>query len=146
QFQSIPSPPSGKKRTFVLASRGRYERITDSSRFQTYSQPEISSFGLNTIYPNPFNPITTISFQQPVDGYTQVIIYDLLGREVARLIDANTSKGSYTVNWDASYQSNGISSKGGYASGVYFCRFIVSNSAVGGKVLYNEVKKLIVTK
>ncbi len=134
QFQSIPSLPSGKKRTFVLVSRGRYERITDSSRFSTYSQPEVNSFGLNSVYPNPFNPFTTISFQQPVDGYTKVVIYDLLGREVMRLVDAGVLKGSYSVSWDASNVS----------SGLYFCRFIVSNSY--GKVLYNEVKKLVVTK
>ncbi|MBA4313038.1 MAG: hypothetical protein C0417_10460 [Chlorobiaceae bacterium] len=134
QFQSLPSPPAGTKRTFVLYSRGRYEQLSDSSIIAQNLAAKISDFQIDNIYPNPFNPTTKISFQQPTDGYTKIIIYDMIGREVARLADGNISGGMHEVTWDA----------GNIASGIYFCRYTVTNSI--GTVLHQEVKKLILTR
>lgn len=134
QFQGLPSPPAGTKRTFVLYSRGRYEQLSDSSIIAQNLAAKISEFQIDNIYPNPFNPTTKISFQQPTDGYTRIIIYDMIGREVARLADGNISGGIHEVTWDA----------GNNASGIYFCRYTVTNSI--GTVLHQEVKKLILTR
>ena len=73
------------------------------------NNPVLSSgFNLNQIYPNPFNPETRIDFALPEDGLTRLIIYDLLGREVARLIDGELSAGYHELKWDASDAASGI--------------------------------------
>jgi uncharacterized delta-60 repeat protein len=63
-------------------------------------------------YPNPFNPATTIQFTLVVRQATTVRVYDVLGREVATLVNEVKEPGTYTVQWNAS----------GVSSGVYFYR------------------------
>ena len=69
-----------------------------------------SKYFLSDNYPNPFNPETKINFALPEDGFTKLVIYDLQGREIARLIDKDLNAGNHSVKWDAS----------GFASGLYF--------------------------
>jgi hypothetical protein len=86
-------------------------------------------FALNQNYPNPFNPSTTITFTLAKDGITTLKIYDMLGREVATLVNGDQKAGVInTVTFNASKLS----------SGVYFSR-LVSNGSV-------QVKKLILMK
>lgn len=59
-------------------------------------------------YPNPFNPATKIKYQLPKDGHVSIIVYDILGREVATLVDAYKVRGRYDVTFDASKLSSGI--------------------------------------
>ena len=59
-------------------------------------------------YPNPFNPNTVISFQLPVAGNASLKIYDMLGREVANLVNEQLAPGTYEVDWNASQFSGGI--------------------------------------
>ena len=80
------------------------------------------------IYPNPFNPNTTIEYTIPVSSYTTVIIYDTLGREIIKLVDDYKQAGTYKINW----------SPVNLASGTYFCRI---NSAD-----FIETKKMILLK
>jgi hypothetical protein len=75
------------------------------------------SFKLAQNYPNPFNPITKISWQSPVSGYQTLNVYDVLGNEVATLIDEYKPAGSYEVEWDASNNP----------SGVYFYKLKIEN-------------------
>jgi hypothetical protein len=70
------------------------------------------AFRLEQNYPNPFNPSTNISFTVPVSGVTSLKVYDLLGREVAMLVNALLKPGSHRVTWDASR----------FPTGVYFYR------------------------
>ncbi len=65
-------------------------------------------FELNQAYPNPFNPITTISYGLPEDTFVQIRIYDLNGRQVSELVNNTQSAGTYQVNWNASNQSSGV--------------------------------------
>tara|TARA_B000000460_G_scaffold217880_1_gene168085 strand:- start:12 stop:503 length:492 start_codon:yes stop_codon:yes gene_type:complete len=51
-------------------------------------------------YPNPFNPLTRIQFSIPKDGVAQLVIYDVLGREVHRLINNYVQAGNHLVLWD----------------------------------------------
>tara|TARA_B110000014_G_C19824751_1_gene427851 strand:- start:9 stop:686 length:678 start_codon:yes stop_codon:yes gene_type:complete len=55
---------------------------------------------LSQNYPNPFNPSTTISFSVPVEGNVVLNIYDITGRLVTTLVDANMNSGYHSVNWD----------------------------------------------
>jgi photosystem II stability/assembly factor-like uncharacterized protein len=67
-----------------------------------------TSFDLYQNYPNPFNPTTTINFQIPNDGYVTLKVFDLLGREVASLVNEDKKAGYYGYNFDASKLSSGV--------------------------------------
>jgi cyanophycinase-like exopeptidase len=54
---------------------------------------------LKTIYPNPFNPSTTISFDLPNTARVTLTAYDMLGREVAQLANGNMTSGTHSINW-----------------------------------------------
>jgi len=65
-------------------------------------------YSLSQNRPNPFNPETRIGFALPEDGFTKLIIYDLRGGEVARLINEEYSAGYHSVIWDGSSVASGI--------------------------------------
>jgi photosystem II stability/assembly factor-like uncharacterized protein len=67
-----------------------------------------NNFSLSQNYPNPFNPVTSINFAIPVAGFTELRVYDALGREVAVLFSSDAPAGNHTVNFDASNLSSGI--------------------------------------
>ncbi|MBK9225815.1 MAG: T9SS type A sorting domain-containing protein [Ignavibacteria bacterium] len=68
-----------------------------------------TEFALHQNYPNPFNPATKISFDLPQDSKVNLIVYDLLGREVKRLVN-NEFKvaGSYTYDFNGAPLSSGV--------------------------------------
>jgi len=92
------------------------------------NNPIPRKFELYLNYPNPFNPSTTIKYDLPKESRVKIVVYDILGREVARLVDEMKKAGSYQVVWDANR----------FASGVYFYRLQASN--------FCETKKLILMK
>jgi hypothetical protein len=59
-------------------------------------------------YPNPFNPVTTIEYSLPLTSRVEVKIFDLGGREIAQLVRATQSAGTYQVTWDGSSAPSGI--------------------------------------
>ena len=63
--------------------------------------PVPSQFALHDNYPNPFNPVTTISYDLPKNAYVNLIIYDVMGREVANLASKEMSAGYQTMTWNA---------------------------------------------
>ena len=65
-------------------------------------------YTLNHAYPNPFNPTTTLSFAIPVDSEVSLSVYNLQGREVSKLIDANMDAGYHSVVWNADNHSSGV--------------------------------------
>jgi len=67
-----------------------------------------SEFALNAAYPNPFNPTTTIGYAVPKSSDVKVIVYDMLGREAAVLVNSSVEAGNYSVNWNASDLSSGM--------------------------------------
>jgi len=69
-------------------------------------------FNLSQNYPNPFNPSTKISYQLPVKSLVTLRVYDIIGREVATLVNEQQNPGLYDVTFDGSW----------LASGVYFYR------------------------
>ena len=92
----------------------------------------ISNFSLSQNYPNPFNPSTTIQFAIPKAGMVSLKVYNILGEEVAELINKEINAGLQSVKFDASSVRRGIS------SGIYFYK-LQSGSFV-------ESKKMILIK
>jgi hypothetical protein len=66
------------------------------------------SFMLEQNYPNPFNPSTEIRFKIPRSSFIRLTVYDILGREVARLADGHFQAGTYSLKWNASSCPAGI--------------------------------------
>lgn len=85
-------------------------------------------FSLKQNSPNPFNPTTVIAYDIPVTGKVELTIYDIVGREVARLVNELQPPGTYQVTWNA----------GGFASGVYFYRLRAGS--------FSETKRLLLLK
>jgi len=76
-----------------------------------------SGYALRQNYPNPFNPVTTINYSLPVRGHVNITIYNILGREVATLVDDIRPSGNHRVEW------NGADKAGHQvASGIYLYR------------------------
>jgi hypothetical protein len=85
-------------------------------------------FNLDVNYPNPFNPSTTIAYQLPRQSHVTLKVYDVLGREVATLVNGIEEPGNKTVSFNA----------GNLPSGVYYYRLQAGN--------YIETKKLVLLK
>jgi hypothetical protein len=85
-------------------------------------------FELCQNYPNPFNPTTTMSFSLLSKSYVSLKVFDLLGREVATLVNGELSAGDYSRQWNAA----------GLASGIYFYRFQANS--------FSETKKLVLLR
>jgi polyhydroxybutyrate depolymerase len=86
------------------------------------------AFSLDQNYPNLFNPITTISYKIPMNGYVSLKVYDILGREVVALLDEKKDAGSHDISFNASKLS----------SGVYFYRLQTGS--------FTETKKLVLIR
>jgi hypothetical protein len=97
-----------------------------------------SSFTLKQNYPNPFNPTTRIEFSLPVESDVKVMIYNLLGQEVARVVDGQMQAGNHSVVWNAGSQSDNI-----ITSGIYFYK--LSAIGVNGNE-FQEIKKMVLLK
>ena len=66
------------------------------------------SYQLEQNYPNPFNPATRFEFTVANMSFVTLKIYDVLGKEVATLVNSTMNPGTYSIPWDASYLSSGI--------------------------------------
>jgi hypothetical protein len=55
----------------------------------------------SNVYPNPFNPSTTVAYELPSEAKVSIVIYDALGQEVRRLVSEDRAAGRYTAQWDA---------------------------------------------
>jgi len=95
-------------------------------------------FSLLQNYPNPFNPVTTISYDLPIAGQVSLKVYDILGKEIAEIVNEEMTVGRYSVKWDASK----------FASGMYFYRISVSAwpSQDGQTGNFIQTKKMILIK
>lgn len=91
-------------------------------------------YAIHPSYPNPFNPTTQIRFELPLPANVSLVVYDMLGREVARLVNGTREAGYHSATWDAS----------SVASGVYFARFAATDA--GGNIKLHNVTKLLLTK
>ena len=83
---------------------------------------------LSNIYPNPFNPSTTIEYYLPNNTEISIAIYDLQGRQIASLINDVVSAGNHSIVWNAN----------NYSSGIYFVKMVAGN--------FIETQKLVMVK
>ncbi|MCK4577265.1 MAG: DUF1565 domain-containing protein [Candidatus Marinimicrobia bacterium] len=90
----------------------------------------LKEFTLYQNYPNPFNPVSTIQYDLPQASNVSLIVYDLLGREVARLVDGYMEPGNHQVQW------NGKNSSGReLPSGIYIARLVTPEYAKSIKMV-----------
>ncbi len=112
--------------------------LLGNSTFAKYVEAEPTSvendaispakYSLSQNYPNPFNPSTTISYSIPKQSNVQLKVHDLLGNEVATLVDEYKNGGNYSVSFDA----------GELSSGLYFYTLKTND--------FNETKKMLIVK
>jgi photosystem II stability/assembly factor-like uncharacterized protein len=102
----------------------------DSTAFTAVKdEPQVvTEYSLSQNYPNPFNPTTKIKFEIPSTSLVTLKIYDLLGNEIATLVDEEKTAGVYEAEFKAEELT----------SGIYFYRITVGN--------YSETKKLLLLK
>jgi hypothetical protein len=122
---------------------GRYKyrlKQTDfNGNFTYYNLSGEVEVGIPTVYrlsqnyPNPFNPVTKIEYDLPYDSKVSILIIDMLGREVAKLVNQTQTAGYLSVSFNASNLS----------SGAYFYRISAEGNA-GQK--FTDTKKMIVLK
>ena len=86
------------------------------------------TFKLLQNYPNPFNPSTTISYSLPQNGFVRLIVFDMLGREAATIVNKKQTGGNYKVEFNAN----------NLPSGIYFYRLQSGN--------FTETKKMILLR
>ncbi len=84
-----------------------------------------NEFSLGQNYPNPFNPATKIKFALHNKSFTNLVIYDRLGREVEKLVNEQLNAGSYEADWNAS----------NFPSGVYFYKLTTGDFSKTNKML-----------
>ena len=84
-----------------------------------------AEFSLSSAYPNPFNPVTTMNLAIPAEVFASIKVYDILGRDIATLVESDLEARTYTFSWDA----------GSASSGVYFIRAIAGDNVQVQKVL-----------
>ena len=121
-WQEDPEPGStagGDNAPLSRASQ-KYSRIQVIPASVDPNPPAPDHFALEQNYPNPFNPVTTIRYTLPAGtrGRTFLRVYDILGREIATLVNEEKLPGHYDVTWDA----------GTVPSGVYFYRLTANGN------------------
>jgi hypothetical protein len=92
-------------------------------------------FQLEQSFPNPFNPSARIGYSLPVDSKVTLKIYDILGREVATLVQEEQSRGYRSVEWNAT----------GVTSGIYFYK-LEAVSTINSDMVFSDIKKMVVMK
>ncbi len=108
---------------------GLQTKLTDEITSVAENENSIpTTFSLDQNYPNPFNPSTRISWQSPISSHQTLKVYDVLGNEVATLVDDFRGAGRYEINFDAS----------GLSSGIYFYKLQAGN--------FIETRKMILMK
>jgi len=107
---------------------GLETKLTDEVVSVKNEEPVLQSFILEQNYPNPFNPSTTIRYSIPTSEFVTLKVYDVLGNEIATLVNEEKPIGSFEVNFNAVELS----------SGIYFYKLQVGS--------FIETKKMILLK
>lgn len=105
-----------------------WDRFSNVTNVSHNGHSVADKFELKQNYPNPFNPSTNISFNLPKNSFVSLKVFDIMGREVAKLVSQSMNAGNYSVEFDGSKLS----------SGVYFYKLESDN--------FSEVKKMSLIK
>jgi len=102
---NFPSENTG----YVVGTQGMIVKYTRDNSTDVKQEKNIAfDFSLEQNYPNPFNPNTAISYGLSAFSKVELKVYDVLGNEIATLVDENQNAGSYKVNFNGSNLSSGI--------------------------------------
>jgi len=124
----VPEAVSGMSREYIIKATGRYQ-----PDYGVYSHLLPNRVQLNGNYPNPFNPVTSISYDLPEQAKVKLEVFNVLGQRVRVLVDGEQPAGHLQVEW------NGTDDNGAQvASGMYFYRLTTDQ--------YNETRKMILMK
>ncbi|MBC8401162.1 MAG: T9SS type A sorting domain-containing protein [Candidatus Marinimicrobia bacterium] len=110
---AILAPEVKVDKESVLTLDSFFDQSTGTAKLMAWSsEPEMEAdvptdFTLNQNYPNPFNPSTTISYALSDEGFVSIRVYDLLGREVAVLVNKTQEAGRHQVRFEAGHLSSG---------------------------------------
>ncbi len=116
----------------IIAGNGFVAKISNTITGIITKKTDIpDNFKLDQNYPNPFNPTTTISFAISHQSFVTLKVYDMLGREVATLLNQEKPAGKYSVEFNASNET-------GLSSGIYFYRIEAGS--------YAAMKKMVLIK
>ncbi|HUI31405.1 MAG TPA: T9SS type A sorting domain-containing protein [Candidatus Acidoferrales bacterium] len=113
---------------YKIDPRANADFVGEVDAVKQEESPTPSSFSLSQNYPNPFNPTTTIKYSIAKPGDASLKIYNILGQEVATLVNLHQAPGNYVATFDASR----------FASGVYFYRLNAGS--------FSQVKKMLLLK
>jgi Kelch motif/Secretion system C-terminal sorting domain len=111
-------------------------RVTSVNEGRTF----VADYSLSQNYPNPFNPRTTIKYQIPSAGNVTLKVYDILGNEIATLVNEEKPAGSYEVEFSATGGGREL------ASGIYIYRLTVGSPSASSGRGFTASKKLILLK
>ncbi len=98
-----------------------------------------NEFALNQNYPNPFNPSTKISWQSPIASWQTLKVYDILGNEIATLVNEFREAGFYEVEFSAKRRSASGKDASTLTSGVYIYK-------IQNQVNFSDTRKMLLTK
>ena len=124
----------GKDSLFSIEYLVFKDKVISTSKLLKINQNIIlKDYGINNIYPNPFNPSTKISYELPEDGFVSIGIYNTLGREIKNLVKKSQNSGQKIVFWDGR-DDTGVS----VSTGIYFVAMNASS--------FNETKKIMLIR
>lgn len=138
QYSGVPNSPSPNDVHFINATTG-WTAGSDGIILKTTNggapigihiiSSEIpSQFEIHQNYPNPFNPVTNIEFDISKTSVVKLIVYDILGKEVAVLVNEELKAGEFSVDWNAIT----------YPSGIYLYKITAGE--------YSETRKMVLIK
>ena len=118
-----------RKALYITSGTSLYRiRLATSTSVKDQGSLPTKSFKLMDNYPNPFNPSTTIQFQTIKYKFVTMKVFDVLGCEIATLVNEFKYPGTYFIEWNAA----------GMSSGLYFCQLQAENEI--------QTKKLVLIK
>ena len=154
--EKVPLEPSDAIPVIFLKQNGEFRAIAradaDPAGYVTFETDELGSFqvflakkdvldeivslvpdkfGLKQNFPNPFNSSTSIRYQLPRTADLQILIYDLMGRQIKTLFQGEQNAGYYTIEWNGLSDDNRL-----LPSGVYFYRMVSSDFQATEKMIY----------
>ncbi len=91
----------------LAAMDGDKIEISQANANGIYEKEKLQ-FAINSIYPNPFNPVAEVNFELPADGYMKLVAFDITGREVDVIEEGIKQSGNYSAQWNASSLPSGV--------------------------------------
>jgi hypothetical protein len=104
----IPGNAMFNQNSFSSLNEWYYDSLVIHTTPTSIILGTVYSYSLSQNYPNPFNPSTTIKYEIPEKSFVTIKVYDVLGNEVANLVDEEKQAGDHIVNFDAAKLSSGV--------------------------------------